>query len=155
MRCWCHYDANAPQHWHTTINHFSYASLLCSTAQLSFSARYTIAGLENQVNFGQKNVAKMYNLALMSHFWADKCTIMSHYYICWTALCHSAGYWWHIALTRSISFLFLQYVWEKSFLLGRLYRRHIENFICSLFFYTFHFSDCLLLPSSMTAKYWE
>ena len=32
-------------------------------------------------------------------------------------LCHSAGCWGHIALTRSISFLFLQYAWKKVFYL--------------------------------------
>ena len=51
-------------------------------------------------------IAKKHKSSLMSRFWADKCRIMSHYYICWPALCHSAGYWGLIAaLTRTIPFL--------------------------------------------------
>ena len=49
------------------------------------------------------NYKKKHKSSLMSRFWADKCRIMSHYYICWPALCHSAGYWGLIAtLTRTI-----------------------------------------------------
>ena len=86
---------------HSGINQFSCTTLPKCKYHLVLSRTQSV-----RIGKGFFCNCKKHKSSLMSRFWADKCRIMSHYYICWPALCHSAGYWGLIAaLTRTIPFL--------------------------------------------------